>query len=525
MSASNPTYGSTSANILSDYPTWEQQLQNQYQHLRYHRERTHPRQQLRSQYNQGFCLRCNGSIRGSQPFQNCIQWLRTHHHALGYSLLTYNLFTRFINNTIIFLERRNNTLGQIDALRAGIDFLGAISFNQVPEVTKALLVSQLINLCDQTNNFAQLPGSFPLPGPSNQNQNQEDNTDAASESTNITVRESDEEIVRTLNQPLYPPLPSPSGRTVASEATPDISPLIIAEDTARPIRTPQHRPRRTTQSLSPVLIGRRINPNVTVENILFPRTNLGRPITRTAGQNILNPPVRPNQPEQNQGDPSEYENPPNYEPRGELPGYGQHHQDTRIRVPTNNAVGEPPSSDESSSPESSESDNDPDPDQEGEAESSEEEEQQQEDQNQGSPVQRRGPFIFGVFDEDLYNFGGQNSEEEQAGPVLPNRNQRDLETFWNDPNALNNPNPNQNQGPDSDDEEDEEEQQDNNNNNNNMAQNNQNNNNQNQNNIFNDGQFQTWMQMITQAVNNAVNPPVNQRILNIAKVNEYYGTD
>ena len=109
------------------------------------------------------------------------------------------MFTRFINNTIIFLERRTSTLGQIDALRAGIDFLGAISFNQIPEPSKALLAGQLINLCDQTNNFAQIPGSFPLPGPSNQTQNQEENTDAASETTEITVRESEEEIVRTLS--------------------------------------------------------------------------------------------------------------------------------------------------------------------------------------------------------------------------------------------------------------------------------------------------------------------------------------
>ena len=31
--------------------------------------------------------------------------------------------------------------------------------------------------------------------------------------------------------------------------------------------------------------------------------------------------------------------------------------------------------------------------------------------------------------------------------------------------------------------------------------------------------------MITQVINNVVNLPVNQRILNIAKVNEYYGMD
>src|ERR1043165_4091632 len=161
-SASNLTYGSTSASLLSDYLTWNQQLQSQ-----------------------GFCLRCNGTTRGSQPFRNCIQWLRTHHHTLGYSLLTYNLFTQFINNTIIFLERRTSTLGQIDTLRARIDFLGAVSFNQIPEPSKALLAGQLINLCDQTNNFAQILGSFPLLEPSNQAQNQ-DNTDVASETTEIT---------------------------------------------------------------------------------------------------------------------------------------------------------------------------------------------------------------------------------------------------------------------------------------------------------------------------------------------------
>ena len=60
-----------------------------------------------------------------------------------------------------------------------------------------------------------------------------------------------------------------------------------------------------------------------------------------------------------------------------------------------------------------------------------------------------------------------------------------------------------------------------------MAQNNRrnNNNNNNNNNIFNDGQFQTWMQMITQAVNNVANPQVNQRILNIVRVNDYCETD
>ena len=91
------------------------------------------------------------------------------------------MFTRFINNTIIFLERRNSILRQIDTLRAEIDFLGVISFNQVPEVTKVVLVDQLINLCDQTNNFIQRPGSVPLSGLSNQNQNQEDDTDVVSE--------------------------------------------------------------------------------------------------------------------------------------------------------------------------------------------------------------------------------------------------------------------------------------------------------------------------------------------------------
>ena len=126
-SASNLTYGSTSASLLSDYPTWNQQLQSQLQHLAHHRDRTYNRHQLRTQHNQGFCLRCNGTTRGSQAFRNCIQWLRTHHHALGYSLLTYNLFTRFINNTIIFLERRTSTLSQIDALKARIDFLEAVS--------------------------------------------------------------------------------------------------------------------------------------------------------------------------------------------------------------------------------------------------------------------------------------------------------------------------------------------------------------------------------------------------------------
>ena len=61
-----------------------------------------------------------------------------------------------------------------------------------------------------------------------------------------------------------------------------------------------------------------------------------------------------------------------------------------------------------------------------------------------------------------------------------------------------------------------------------MVQNNRrnnNNNNNNGNNIFNDGQFQTWMQMITQAMNNIANPQVNQRILNIVRVNDYCGTD
>src|ERR1044072_1888588 len=213
VSASNLTYGSTSASLLSDYPTWNQQLQSQLQHLAHHRNRTYNRHQLRTQHNQGFCLRCNGTTRGSQAFQNYIQYLRPHHLALGYSLLTYNLFTRFINNTIIFLERRTSTLGQIDTLRAGIDFLGAVSFSQIPKPSKALLVDQLINLCDQSNNFAQIPGSFPLPGPSTSIQNQ-DNTDLRSKVTDNTVRESDEEIIRTLSQPLYPPLPSPSGRTV-----------------------------------------------------------------------------------------------------------------------------------------------------------------------------------------------------------------------------------------------------------------------------------------------------------------------
>src|ERR1043165_509739 len=184
-SASNLTYRSTSASLLSDYPTWNQQLQSQLQHLAHHRDRIYNRHQLRIQHNQGFCLKCNGTTRGSQPFRNCIQWLRTHHHILGYSLLTYNLFTQFINNTIIFLERRTSTLGQIDTLRARIDFLGAVSFNQIPEPSKALLAGQLINLCDQTNNFAQILGSFPLLEPSNQAQNQ-DNTDVASETTEIT---------------------------------------------------------------------------------------------------------------------------------------------------------------------------------------------------------------------------------------------------------------------------------------------------------------------------------------------------
>src|ERR1044071_1115647 len=541
-SASNLTYGSTSASLLSDYPTWNQQLQSQLQHLAHHRDRTYNKHQLRTQHNQGFCLRCNGTTRGSQAFRNCIQWLRTHHHALGYSLLTYNLFTRFINNTIIFLERRTSTLGQIDTLRAGIDFLGAVSFNQIPEPFKALLAGQLINLCDQTNNFAQIPGSFPLPGPSDQTQNQEENTDAASETTETTVRESEEEIVRTLSQPIYPPLPSPTGNTAASKATPDISPLIIAEDTTRPIRTPSIRPR--TLSLSPTVLGRRINPNVTVENILFPRTNLGRPITRAAGQNLFNPPVQPNQPEQPQGNPPDYEQLPNYEPKGELPGYGQHRQDTRVRVPTNNPAGESPSSDSSSNSSESE-DNQEEPDEEEEIES-EEEQQEDQDQNQGSPV--RGIPISTDFD-DLFQFGNQESEEELGSPVLHNR--RDLETFLNDPNALNNPNLSQDEEgdqeinirnilhefdqlfvnprdseeenepkerdlgtffqnpdplniplPESEDTAQESEDED-------MAQNNRrnnNNNNNNGNNIFNDGQFQTWMQMITQAVNNVANP-------------------
>lgn len=191
--------------------------------------------------------------------------------------MTYNLFTRFINYAIIFLERRESTFGQIDALRAGIDFLGVISSSQIPEVSKVVLVNQIINLCDQTNNFAQVLGAYPLAGPSNQNQ--PNNTDTVSELSNVTVRESDEEIVRTLEISLYPPV-LPSGRIAISDTTLPILPLIIANDTNRPIQTPTNRHR--IRSFSPVQV-RRINPNITVENILFPRTELGRPLTRAAG--------------------------------------------------------------------------------------------------------------------------------------------------------------------------------------------------------------------------------------------------
>ena len=114
--------------------------------------------------------------------------------------------------------------------------------------------------------------------------------------------------------------------------------------------------------------------------------------------------------------------------------------------------------------------------------------------------------ILREFDQLFVN--PQDSEEEDEPE------ERDLGTFFQNPDPLNIP------LPESEDTAQESEDED-------MAQNNRknNNNNNNGNNIFNDGQFQTWMQMITQAVNNVANPQVNQKILNIVKVNEYYGTD
>ena len=45
-------------------------------------------------------------------------------------------------------------------------------------------------------------------------------------------------------------------------------------------------------------------------------------------------------------------------------------------------------------------------------------------------------------------------------------------------------------------------------------------------NLLNDAQFRTWMQTITQAVNGMANQPAPPaRILNIAKIPDYYGTD
>jgi len=105
-------------------------------------------------------------------------------------------------------------------------------------------------------------------------------------------------------------------------------------------------------------------------------------------------------------------------------------------------------------------------------------------------------------------FNPQDSEEENEPE------EEDLETFFQNPDSLNIPLPESKETAQESKDED-------------MAQNNRrnNNNNNNGNNIFNDSQFQTWMQMITQAVNNVANPQVNQRILNIVKVNEYCRTD
>ena len=105
-------------------------------------------------------------------------------------------------------------------------------------------------------------------------------------------------------------------------------------------------------------------------------------------------------------------------------------------------------------------------------------------------------------------FNPQDSEEENEPE------EEDLETFFQNPDSLNIPLPESKETAQESKDED-------------MAQNNRrnNNNNNNGNNIFNDSQFQTWMQMITQAVNNVANPQVNQRILNIVKVNEYCETD
>ena len=52
------------------------------------------------------------------------------------------------------------------------------------------------------------------------------------------------------------------------------------------------------------------------------------------------------------------------------------------------------------------------------------------------------------------------------------------------------------------------------------------NNNQQLNNIFQNANFQHWMQTITHAVNNLAQPPANNpRILNIVRVENYCGTD
>ena len=141
-------------NVITDYPNWDLQLQQQQDHLEAHRGNT-SRTVLLAQPSSTFCYRCHSTTRGSPTFASFLGWLKHHHGATTYSIRTYLTFQRFSGEVQQFIDEGQPQDRLIHIYRTAIELIGAFGYGFRPANTKAEVACQVITLYITTQGFTR----------------------------------------------------------------------------------------------------------------------------------------------------------------------------------------------------------------------------------------------------------------------------------------------------------------------------------------------------------------------------------
>jgi hypothetical protein len=144
----------TTQQIIALYPNWENQALTQQNHYNFHQNATFSVRNLREQYNQPFCHRCNGIVQNSPRFNRFIQWLRNTYQAQTYSQTTADRFATLLATLNAYDEDTTDTALFARALREALELISAIRFRQVPADSKAIVANTIIHQIHNTHYFA-----------------------------------------------------------------------------------------------------------------------------------------------------------------------------------------------------------------------------------------------------------------------------------------------------------------------------------------------------------------------------------